>query len=106
MARVSSAASQQEDVHQFYADKCKSLKAKLQKAHQWELKTVKQKAELESKEFVVKAANDIQRAVTREYRSILKQFIAFREMTWAAIDNIKDYGDRCITPVIMCLPFF
>ena len=54
----------------------------------------KYEAEQEAKKFVIEAANKIMKQVSREYRSLLKQFISFREKTWSVIDNMKDYGDR------------
>lgn len=36
------------------------------------------------------------KAVTREYKILLRQFIAFRDKTWAVIDNLKDYGGRML----------
>ena len=54
----------------------------------------KHEAEQEAKKFVIEAANKIMKQVSREYRSLLKQFISFREKTWSVIDNMKDYGDR------------
>ena len=40
------------------------------------------------------SAKNIAKAVSREYRSLLKQFVKFRETTWTVIDNMQDYGDR------------
>ena len=54
----------------------------------------KQETMNEAKRFVREAANNIQKAVTREYRTLLKQFVQFREKTWHIIDNMEDRKER------------
>ena len=72
----------------------KKVKNNLERAHRWEINMCKQESLNEAKRFVREAANNIQRAVTREYRTLLKQFVQFREKTWHIIDNMEDRGAR------------
>ena len=66
----------------------------MERSQHWELKMCKHEAEMEAKKFVEESANNIAKAVSREYRSLLKQFVSFRQTTWTVIDNMQDYGDR------------
>ena len=54
----------------------------------------KYNAGIEARKFVRNEAKNIMKAVTREFRYLLQQFIGFREKTWNVIDNINDHRDR------------
>ena len=79
-----------------YEDKLQRMKAKLEKAHAIELKKVHSIAMQKAKEWVNKASKQLTRAVTLEFRALVKQFVNFRDKTWKAIDTIKDYGIRMV----------
>ena len=64
--------------------------------YEGEKKAIKLKAEIQAVEFVKSASQKIMKAVTREYRELLQQYLDFREQTWTVIDGIKDYGDRMV----------
>lgn len=57
---------------------------------------MKHRSEIEALEFVKDAGKQISKTVTREYKILLRQFIAFRDKTWSVIDDLKDYGSRML----------
>ena len=53
-------------------------------------------AQTKALEFVKDMSKQITQTFNREYKTILKQFIMFREKTWALIDSLKDHSDRIV----------
>ena len=68
----------------------------LKQAHAQEIKIIKQLAQQRAIEFVKEAAKSIEQSFTREYRVLLKQYIAFREKMWQKIDDFDAYLKRMI----------
>ena len=51
-------------------------------------------------------AQPIMKAVSREYRDIIRQFMEFRQKTWSVIDELNDYSDRLvISEQVACQTF-
>ena len=68
---------------------------KLEKAaFETKTKEIKILATIESTNFIHKWSIKIMSAVSKEFRTLLSQFIDFRRVTWTVIDNLKDYGER------------
>ena len=44
-----------------------------------------------------KASDGIVYTMSKEYQSLVKQFVKFREKTWGIIDVMSDYSDRMLT---------
>lgn len=77
-----------------YKNKLKEMKHKINSSNETKNREIKVLATIESVAFIKNWSVKIMSAVTKEYHSLLHQFIDFRVRTWGVIDDLKDYGDR------------
>ena len=68
--------------------------AKEKKYHKIQIKNAKEIAKMNAVKFVKKASDDVANALTKEFQTVLKQFVDFKNNTWYTIDHIKDCEGR------------
>ena len=64
------------------------------KAHATDLKNVKNLAIHESVDYVKKSSAKVAKQITKEHQHIARQFLHFKERTWAKMDRMDQWHEE------------
>lgn len=82
------------------------MKRTMTLAHKTELRRVQTAAEYIAVKFVKDQGKYITREITKEFKSILRQFVDFRRKTWTLLDKIAEQGKELTkTETCICMTY-